>query len=144
MSKVGLSPQQILEAIDNCDFSSGKDKIALKIEWLNKYISWSDEDYKEYEKLLNDLKNIRKTMNKKNKRDKQDSSKMGLGKALEKTVNFIFEKSYFFKVYPNKRTATNEIDQFVVLSDYGKQAIEEYKISKDLLGITDGYFLKNY
>ncbi|MBR9649462.1 hypothetical protein JET15_14980, partial [Clostridium tyrobutyricum] len=146
-NKGGLSPDEIIKLIDSSDFSCSKKKIELKIKVLNKYIEWTNGDYKQYEELLYNLKQIRKNMNKKTKKDKRNSSKLGLGKSLENIVNFIFEKSYFYKVYPNKRTATNEIDQFIVLSDKGKQAIEEYKFSKKLFGITDEYLLcecKNY
>jgi hypothetical protein len=134
----GLSPAQLFDLIDQADFSSEKERVDAKLDVFRKYTLWSSEHYSQYEELLKRLKSVKR---------KTNASTSEIGDALENLVTFIFEKSYFYKVYPNKRTGTNEIDQFVVLSEKGKQAIADYKFSPELLGVSDGYFLcecKNY
>lgn len=133
-----LTIAEIMKFIDEADVKEEREKIETKLKLLKKYTAWSEENYTEYDILLEILK--------KEKRKSNSSTKI-IGKALEDLVTFIFEKSYFYKVHPNKRTGTNEIDQFVILSDKGKQAIADYNFSADLLVGTDKYFLcecKNY
>ncbi|MEB4858352.1 hypothetical protein [Priestia megaterium] len=108
------------------------------LENFNELHRWSKKDYVDFQGLLNQLKSSHgnetiKTINK--------------GKALENIVNFIIRKTYFFEVYENITTSTNEIDQVIRLSDKGKQALETYKISRKLLQIEEDIFLgecKNY
>ncbi|URZ06503.1 hypothetical protein [Clostridium felsineum] len=124
--------------IEKADFNSDKEREDIKLKVLNKYTRWSCNDYLQYERLLDKLKE---------EKDKKHCSQVEIGKALENIVTFIFEKSYFYKVYPNKRTSTHEIDQFVVLSDKGEQAIYDYHFSRKLLISEQDYFLcecKNY
>lgn len=139
MNKHGnLTPDEILKMIDSMDTITLQQKVELKLRTLYKFVKWTQEDYKEYKILLDRLKKSRK--------EKQEKTKK-IGDALENLVNFIFEKSFFYKVHPNKHTSTNEIDQFVVMSDKGKQAIAEYNFSKELLVSNENHFLcecKNY
>lgn len=138
MSKQGLSIKEILENIDKIDNISEQQKIEAKVKTFYKFIEWKENDYKEYKLLLYNLKSIKGRSKAKTK---------DIGTALEDLVNFIFEKSFFYKVYKNKRTATNEIDQFVLISDKGYQALQDYNFSRDLLISNENYFLcecKNY
>lgn len=138
MSKQGLSIKEIMENIDNIDNISEQQKTEAKIKTFYKFIKWSENDYKDYEILLNKLKSIKGRSKVKTK---------DIGSALENLVNFIFEKSFFYKVYKNKRTSTNEIDQFVLISDRGYQALQDYNFSRELLISNENYFLcecKNY
>ena len=55
--------------------------------------------------------------------------------------------SYFFKVYRKIHTPTNEIDELIVLTDEGKQAIRTFNLERSLLQIDDDLFIgecKNY
>ncbi len=124
--------------IDQCDALDAKQKIELKLQRFNKFIAWSDDDYERYDVLLDSFKKIR---------SKKNPNTTELGQALEKLVTFIFDRSFFYQVFENKRTSTHEIDQFVILSDNGIQALEDYKFSKDLLLTKQNYLLcecKNY
>lgn len=110
---------------------------------------WADEEYDQYDILLSKLKALSKSTvsNKKSKGTEKNVKTKDKGDSLESIVNFIIEKSFLLNVFPNKRTATNEIDQFVVMSDSGKQAVYKFDFSPDLLGFNNGYFLgecKNY
>ncbi|MDQ4678146.1 nuclease-related domain-containing protein, partial [Stenotrophomonas maltophilia group sp. RNC7] len=129
---------EISQLIDESDQFDAREKVELKLKTFNKYISWSENDYEEYNVILNELKRIKR---------KENPSNQELGNALENLVDFILEKSYFYKVYTNKRTGTHEIDQFAVISDRGIQAITEYNFAKDLLLTNQNYFVcecKNY
>lgn len=128
----------IIDDIDKIDCASEQDKISAKLKLFNKFISWTDNDYAEYDQLLDNLKKIKR---------KRTASTKDIGNALEAVVTFIFNKSFFYKVYPNRSTSTNEIDEFVVLSNNGKQALFEYGFTKELLISSEDYFLcecKNY
>ena len=130
--------QDILNDINNIDGISERERVDLKMSTLSKYVAWTDDDFEEYEKLLNKLKSIKR---------KRKSSTSEIGKALENIVTFIFEKSFFYKVYSNKHTATNEIDEFIVLSNRGKQALHDTGLTRELLISEQDYFLcecKNY
>ncbi|NFM30697.1 acetylglutamate semialdehyde dehydrogenase [Clostridium botulinum] len=119
-----------------------REDIVSKIKLFKEITSWKEEDYMEYEKLLEEFILINK---KKDKKDEMTTRKKG--DVLEDLVNFIICKSFILSVYPNIRTSTNEIDQFIVLNDNGKQAIHEYNFSKELMGFKEDYFLaecKNY
>jgi hypothetical protein len=99
---------------------------------------WKDSDYLEFKKLLDKLKAS-------NGADGIKTTEKGI--ALEDLVKFIIKKTYFYKVYGNVTTGTNEIDQVVILSDEGKQALEQFEISRDIIPIYSDLFLcecKNY
>lgn len=131
----GLSTAEILKL---------KEDDREAVEKFFEFSSWTDEDYIEYNKLLMSLEqSYGKCKN--NAKDKIDTKSKG--NALEDIVNFIIEKSYFLEVYPNKRNATNEIDQLIVVSCYGEQTLDRYGISRNLLGFKGDFFLgecKNY
>ena len=100
--------------------------------------AWTDADKKEYALLLKELK---KPFN------RQTETTKVKGDRLENLVAFIIKKSYFFEIYRNVYTGTNEIDEVIVLSDVGKQALHTYNISKELLEIDSDIVLgecKNY
>jgi hypothetical protein len=147
-NKHGYTLKDILKLIDETDTLTEQEKIEAKVKSFYKFIKWTEKDYEQYEQLLVDLKKAnRKSIKKQLTSDEETIKTKDKGDALENIVNFIINKSFFLKVYPNKRTSTNEIDQFVVLSSNGKQAMYEYNFSSDLLGFKDGYFIgecKNY
>ena len=114
------------------------------VEKFYELSAWTDEDYIVYNGLLEALKNSYKKCGKEEENPILAKIK---GDALENIVNFIIEKSYFLEVYPNKRNGTNEIDNLIVISDYGEQTFDMHNISKKLLGFDGDYFLgecKNY
>lgn len=134
MSK-GLSIAEILEL---------KKTDKEKVDDFYAFSGWSPDDYKEYDTLLKQLKNSYGKC-------KDDSEEKIItkrkGDALEDIVNFIINKSYFLEVYPNKRTSTNEIDQLIVISDYGKQSLYSNGFTRELLQFQGDFFLgecKNY
>lgn len=142
---------EIMDMISNVDGATEQQKIDMKVNLFYKYIAWTDEDYQQYNKLLDELIKLKKQRvpikSKKDRGTEKEATKKSIGDALEAVVDFIFEKSFFYKVYENKRTSTHEIDQFVVLSDRGRQALEDTKFTRDLLITTQDYFLcecKNY
>ena len=108
---------------------------------LSKYegfITWTEEDMDEFKVLLADLK---KSFNKENETTKEK------GDRLERLVEFIIRKTYFFEIFKNVRTETNEIDEVIILSDRGRQALTSFKLSRDLIPIDEDLFLgecKNY
>lgn len=102
------------------------------------FITWTDKDKEEFKILLDELK---KPFDKDNETTKEK------GNRLEKLVEFIIHKTYFFEIYKNVHTETNEIDEVIVLSDRGKQAIQSFNLSRDLIPIKQDLFLgecKNY
>lgn len=132
------SLSDILKQVDSCDTLTEQEKIEVKFASFKKYSQWYSKDYEQYEELLDKLK--------KAKRKKNHTTKE-IGDALENIVDFIFEKSFFYKVFPNKRTSTHEIDQFVILSQKGKQVLHELGITREVLIAQQDYFLcecKNY
>lgn len=142
----GLTLKEIINNIDNLDSQSERDKLVARTRLFYKIIEWTERDYEEYDRLLKDLKSSHRKYKTSSKEQEEQNTKQK-GDALEKIVNFIIDKSFFLEVYPNRRTATHEIDQFIVLSDYGKQAISEYKFAQEMLGFNNGYFIaecKNY
>ncbi len=123
----GLTTQDVLKYI-----------VDDSIDRFKELHSWKEKDYAEFEILLNHLKDVN------GKKDVKTGEK---GKALEKIVNFIIRKTYFFEVYENITTGTNEIDQIIRLSDKGLQALGSLQISRELLQIEEDIFLgecKNY
>lgn len=112
--------------------------IQNSVDVFHELTSWTDTDRKEYSLLLKELK---RPFDKKNETTKEK------GDRLENLVAFIIKKSYFFEIYRNVHTGTNEIDEIITLSAVGKQALSTYNISRDLLEIDSDIALgecKNY
>ena len=102
------------------------------------FITWTEKDKKEFKTLLDELK---KPFDKKQETTKEK------GDRLEKLVEFIIRKTYFFEIYKNVHTETNEIDEVIILSERGKQAIQSLNLARDLIPINQDLFLgecKNY
>lgn len=115
-----------------------KEIIQDSIRVFHELTSWTDKDKKEYSLLLKELKEPF---------DKQISTTKEKGDRLEDLVAFIIKKSYFFEIYRNVHTGTNEIDEVITLSECGRQALSTYDISRDLLEIDTDIILgecKNY
>lgn len=109
-----------------------------KIDEFYELQKWSEDDYATYDALLSQLIDLNK--------DKAAKT-TDKGKALEDIVRFIIKKTYFFDLYYNIPTSTNEIDQIIKLSDKGKQALIDLELSKDILPVEEEIFLsecKNY
>lgn len=96
------------------------------VDVFHELSTWSDEDRREYALLLEELKKPF---------DKKNESTKSKGDRLENLVSFIIKKSYFFDIYRNVHTGTNEIDEIITLSCAGKQALATYNISRELLEI---------
>ncbi len=108
------------------------------IDRFNELHRWKEKDCAEFAALLDHLKYVN------GNKDVKTGEK---GKALEQLVNFIIRKSYFFEVYENITTGTNEIDQIIRLSNRGIQALGSLQIDRKLLQIEEDIFLgecKNY
>ncbi len=102
------------------------------------FITWTEKDKNEFKILLDELKKPF---------DKSKESTKDKGDRLENLVDFIIRKTYFFEIYKNVHTETNEIDEVIVLSDRGKQAIKSFNLSRELIPIGLDIFLgecKNY
>lgn len=125
-----------LKGITNAEFY--KSAIIDKVNIYRNLVSWSSLDYKHLEHLLNVLNTVN---------ENENSKSTEKGKALEDVVTYVIDKSFFFRVYKNIKTSTNEIDQVVSISENGLQALHEYNISRDLIPISTNTFLcecKNY
>lgn len=108
------------------------------IDKFEGFITWTDDDKAEFGELLGKLK-------KPFDRDKETTK--DIGDRLEKLVEFIIQKTYFFEIFRNVHTETNEIDEVIMLSDRGKQAIQSFDLSRNLIPIDQDLFLgecKNY
>lgn len=115
-----------------------KEVVQDSLDIFHELTSWSDKDKQEYSRLLEELKKSYDT--------NYDTTK-SKGNRLEELVAFIIDKSYFFDIYRNVHTGTNEIDEVITLSSVGKQALTEYNLSRDLLEIDTDIALgecKNY
>lgn len=102
------------------------------------FITWTESDKQEFQVLLDDLKKPF---------DKENETTKDKGDRLERLVEFIIRKTYFFEIFKNVHTETNEIDEVIVLSDRGKQALCKFGLSRDLIPIDKDLFLgecKNY
>ena len=111
-------------------------KEPLKI--FRELTSWSETDKQEFSVLLHNLKRPF---------DKDSETTKEKGDRLEKLVSFLIRKSYFFEVYQNVHTGTNEIDEVIILSETGRQALHTFHISRDILEINTDIALgecKNY
>ena len=105
-----------------------------KIEKFNTLVQWTDEEKKDFKILIDEL-------------DKPSPNTKAHGDKLEKIVEFIFNKTFFFEIYRNVHTVTNEIDDVITISNKGKQALHECNLSRDLLEIPTDIFIgecKNY
>lgn len=115
-----------------------KEIVQNSLDIFQELTSWSDKDKQEYSLLLEELKRPF---------DKNVESAKSKGDRLENLVSFIIKKSYFFDIYRNVHTGTNEIDEVITLSLAGKQALTTYNISRDLLEIDSDISIgecKNY
>ena len=105
------------------DLKSYFDQIVQSdLDKFNIFITWTDEDKRQFSELLDNLKKESETTREK-------------GDRLEALVEFIIRKTYFFEVYKNVRTETNEIDEVIVLSDRGKQALTSFGLSRECIPI---------
>jgi len=114
-----------------------ENQIKDTLEKFKLFTTWSEKDVCEYKKLLEKLKEP--SIDGETTKEK--------GNKLEELISFIINKSYFFEVHSNIHTGTNEIDEVIVLSKQGKQAMSSYGISRDLLEINTDVILgecKNY
>lgn len=105
------------------------------LEIFKELIKWDENDNLVYDNLLRRLKYS------------HYSTAKEKGDRLEELVAFIIKKTFFFDIARNVQTGTNEIDEVIVLSDKGKQVLEQQKISRSILGIESDLFLgecKNY
>ena len=85
------------------DLRSYLDQIVQEpIDKFKGFITWTDKDKEKFRNLLNELKNPFD-------RDKETTKEKG--DRLEKLVEFIIQKTYFFEIYKNVHTETNEIDE---------------------------------
>ena len=73
---------------------------------FHELISWSDTQKQQFSMLLEDLK-------------KTGKNTKEVGDKLERIVEFIVKNSFFFEIFQNVRTQTNEIDEVIVISDSG-------------------------
>ena len=102
------------------------------------FTTWNQNDKEEFKQLLDKLKEPY---------DKKKETTKDKGDRLENLVEFIIRKTYFFEIYKNVHTETNEIDEVIVLSNRGKQAIKSFNLSRELIPIKEDLFLgecKNY
>lgn len=115
-----------------------KEIVQNSLDIFQELTTWSEADKQEYSSLLAELKRPF---------DKETETTKLKGDRLENLVSFIIKKSYFFDIYRNVHTGTNEIDEVITLSSAGKQALCQYDISRDLLEIDSDIALgecKNY
>lgn len=124
------------KAISTADFF--KHIMKTPIKTFDELTRWNDKDFEDYKVLLKNLKDL-------NGAEGVKTTDKGL--ALEELVKFIIKKTFFYRVHGNVKTGTNEIDQVVCLSKEGKQALEQFNISRKLIPIYEDLFLcecKNY
>lgn len=96
------------------------------------FVRWTEDDKEEFKVLLDNLKRPY---------DKNVETTKSKGDRLELLVEFIIKKSYFFEIFKNVHTETNEIDEVIVFSDRGKQAIKRFNLSRELIPIEEDIFL---
>lgn len=116
------------------------------LEKFESLIEWNTSNYDDYKILLRKLKISRGDIKATSNDETTDNTK-DVGDALENLVNFIINKSFFFKVTSNIRTGSNEIDEVITLTKDGKAALEYFNIPRSYLVIEDNLFLgecKNY
>ena len=83
---------------------------------------WSERECAEYQALLSKL----------DASHVDSATSREQGDALESVVTFIFTHSSIFEIYCNARTATNEIDHVITLSNQGK-----FLLSESMINISD-------
>lgn len=108
------------------------------LDIFHELTSWSEEDKQKFTELVMGLE---KPFNKSIETTKDK------GDRLENLVSFLIKKTYFFEVYRNIHTGTNEIDEVIILSEKGKQALHEFNIARSILEIDSDIALgecKNY
>lgn len=124
---------------ENYDIKQYLQEIIEKpLEIFHELTTWSEQDKQEFSILLENLKQPF---------DKTVETTKNKGDKLEDLVSFIIRKSYFFEIYQNVHTGTNEIDEVITLSKRGRQALHRFKISRDILEIDSDIALgecKNY
>lgn len=89
-------------------------------EIFHELIRWSPEQCERFKVLVDALE------------DSENTTKES-GDKLERLVDFIIRNSYFFDMYGNIRTQTNEIDEVIVLSKQGKIALHTFNLPRTLL-----------
>lgn len=112
--------------------------IQKPLDIFHELTSWSEEDKQKFTELVIELE---KPFNKSLETTKDK------GDRLENLVSFLIKKTYFFEVYRNIHTGTNEIDEVIILSEKGKQALHEFNIARSILEIDSDIALgecKNY
>lgn len=105
-----------------------------KQKCIDALTTWSDTQCENFRKIVDDLNNESLTTREQ-------------GDKLERIVEFIIENSHFFEIYKNIRTATNEIDEVIVLSKQGKITLSTLGLQQNILEINENLFLgecKNY
>lgn len=114
------------------------DIVENALEKYEGFIKWTEKDKNEFKNLLDEVK---RPFNPETETTKDKGDK------LEKLVEFIIKKTYFFELYKNVHTETNEIDEVIVFSNRGKQAISMFNLSRQLIPVKEDIFLgecKNY
>ncbi|MDE7310186.1 MAG: hypothetical protein K2N87_00945 [Eubacterium sp.] len=108
------------------------DKIVTnQLERFKTFTEWTQKDKAEFRKLLDILRSPI---------DQECETAKGKGDRLENVVEFIIRKSYFYEIFKNVHTQTNEIDEVIVFSDRVRQALQTFGISRDLIPIKDNFF----
>lgn len=112
--------------------------VSDKLKVFEEITRWGEQEKEQFAQLLADLERPF---------DKDNETTKEKGDKLEKLVEFIIRNSYFYDIYKNIRTETNEIDEIIILSDRGKQALSTYGLNRELLPTQQEIFLgecKNY
>ena len=115
-----------------------KEIIKDSLDIFHQLTAWSEEDREHFSALLQKVKEPF---------DKSIETTKEKGDRLENLVSFLIQKSYFFTICQNVHTATNEIDEVIILSEHGRQALHQYNLSRDLLEIDSDIAIgecKNY
>lgn len=88
-----------------------KEIIKDQVKTFERLIHWGEEEKTRFAFLLSELK---KPFDKENETTKEK------GDRLENLVEFIIKNTFFYDIYKNIHTETNEIDEIIVLSNQGK------------------------
>jgi len=119
--------------MDNFNLREYLDQIVQNdLDKFEGFIKWTENDKNQFKMLLENLKQPY---------DKTVETTKSKGDRLEELVEFIIKKSYFFEIFKNVKTETNEIDEVIVLSDRGKQAMKSFQLSRELIPIDEDIFL---
>lgn len=112
--------------------------IQKPLDVFHELTTWSEGDKQIFSALL---KNLKRPF------DKSTETTKDKGDRLENLVSFLIQKSFFFEIYRNVHTGTNEIDEVIILSEKGKQALYEFNLARNILEIDSDIALgecKNY